>query len=88
MGSFLVSKEDVRNFFNVPVLRMQQGICFAYQAPPETLNKLVPPPLEVIAPVIIGFIQYFGGTSFGGPYLESVISTPCKFKNDHREICF
>ena len=29
MSSFLVSKEDVKNFFNVPRLNMQQGICFA-----------------------------------------------------------
>ncbi len=82
MSSFLVSKEDVKNFFNVPRLNMQQGICFAYSAPPEIIKKLVPPPLEAVAPVIIGYIQHFGGTSFGGPYLESVISTPCKYKND------
>ena len=82
MSSFLVSKDDVKNFGNVPTLRKQQGVYFVYAAPPEVLEKLAPPPLQIVAPVVIGYIVQFGGTSFGGPYMESFIGTPCKYKDD------
>lgn len=82
MSSFLVSKEDVKNFVNVPTLYKQQGIYFVYSAPPEVIAKIVPPPLEVIAPVVVGYIVQFGGTNFGGPYMESCIATPCRYKDD------
>lgn len=82
MSSFLVTPDDVKNFVNVPVLYKQQGIYFVYSAPPEVIHKIVPPPLEVVAPVVIGYIVQFGGTNFGGPYMESCIATPCKYRDD------
>ena len=82
MSSFLVSKQDVKNFVNVPTLYKQQGIYFTYSTPPEIISKIIPPPLEPVAPVVVGYIAQFGGTSFGGPYIESLICTPCKYKND------
>ena len=82
MSSFLVSSDDVKNFANIPLLYKQQGICFVYAAPPEIIKKIVPPPLEIVAPVIVGYIHFFGQTSFGGPYIESIMATPCKYKDD------
>jgi acetoacetate decarboxylase len=82
MSSFLVSEEEVKNFVNVPTLYKQQGVYFAYSAPPETIAKIVPPPLEPLAPVIIGYVVQFSETNFGGPYMESAVCTPCKYKDE------
>ncbi len=81
MGSFLVSKEDVKNFVYKPTLSNSQGIYFLYSAPPEVIKKIIPPPLTPAAPVVLGYILNFGTTTFGGPYMESMIATPCNYKD-------
>ncbi|WP_101772256.1 acetoacetate decarboxylase family protein [Peptostreptococcus faecalis] len=82
MSSFLVSEKDVKNFVNVPRLYGQKGIYFTYSAPPEVINKLIPPPLQATAPVIVGYIVQFTGTTFGGPYMESLLATPCTYNGE------
>lgn len=78
MSSFVVSKEDVKNFGNVPCVSDQEGIMFAYSAPEEVLQKILPPHLELVAPVICGYFIQIKQPNFGAPYMESVVYTLAK----------
>jgi len=51
-NSFLVSKEDVKNFVKSPLLKKRQGVWFVYEVELDILKRLVPPPLEILLPGI------------------------------------
>lgn len=78
MSSFVVTKEDVKNFANIPCVSDQEGIMFAYSAPEEVLKKILPPHLELVAPVICGYFIQIKRPNFGAPYMESVVYTVVK----------
>ena len=80
MSSFVVSKEDVKNFSNTPCLQNMRGIFYLYSAPPEAIRKILPPPLEFVAPVVVGYFTGFSNTTFGGPYVEFCIGTVASYK--------
>lgn len=80
MSSFVVSKADIKNFSNTPVLKNMRGIFYLYSAPPETVKHVIPAPLEYVAPVVVGYFTGFSNTTFGGPYVEFCIGTVASYK--------
>jgi acetoacetate decarboxylase len=78
-SSFLVSKDDVKNFNNVPHCDMMEGITFSYTIPEEVARKILPPPLELVSPMITGYVVQIKEPSFGGPYMESSVGIPAKY---------
>ncbi|MBO1306107.1 acetoacetate decarboxylase family protein [Enterococcus sp. 669A] len=75
MSSFVVSKEDVKNFVDAPCVSDQEGIMFVYAAPEEVLKSILPPHLTLVAPVICGYVVQIKSPNFGAPYMESVVYT-------------
>lgn len=55
MSSFRVSKEEVKKFGDTPTLNNMNGIFYLYATKEEVLKELLPPPLEFVAPVVIGY---------------------------------
>lgn len=80
MSSFRVSKEEVKKFGDTPTLNNMNGIFYLYATKEEVLKELLPPPLEFVAPVVIGYFVSFTNTTFGGPYMEFMISAPALYK--------
>jgi acetoacetate decarboxylase len=79
MASYLSSAADVKNFLNNPNMQEQNGVMFAYATDPKILAKLVPAPLEVVAPVVAGYVTYMGKPTFAKPYYEAVLYAMVKF---------
>lgn len=80
MSSFVVSKEDVKNFGMKPTLKNMSGIFYLYATTEEAVKNVLPPPLEFVAPAVIGYFVGFSHTTFGGPYTEFMIGTPASYK--------
>jgi acetoacetate decarboxylase len=70
MASFVASEEDVKNFLKSPSMNDQEGIGFAYATDEAILKKLIPAPLQLMAPVVCGYVVHMGKPTFGAPYLE------------------
>ncbi|WKY47826.1 acetoacetate decarboxylase family protein [Eubacteriaceae bacterium ES3] len=76
MASFFTSKEELKNIFNVPHIDEQEGVYFAYATDPEALRKVVPPQLNIAAPVVIGYIVNIEKPNFGERYMEFALGVP------------
>jgi acetoacetate decarboxylase len=79
MASYLSSAADIKKFLNNPDMQEQNGVMFAYATDPKILAKLVPAPLEVVAPVVAGYVTYMGKPTFAKPYYEAVFYAMVKF---------
>lgn len=73
MSSFKVSDQNVKDFLNLPSMNDQAGISFAYATDPEKLASLIPAPLKLVAPIVVGYVVHMGKPSFGAPYLEQTL---------------
>ncbi len=73
MSSFFANEEEIRNFLCRPNMKKQDGIMFAYVTSAEKLTELVPKPLKVVAPVIMGYVTHMGDPTFAAPYDEAVL---------------
>lgn len=81
MTSFVASEKDVNNFLSSPSMNDQTGITFAYATDPAVLAKLVPAPLKVVAPVVVGYVVNMGKPTFGAPYLEQTLYAMVSYKD-------
>ena len=73
MSSFVANEEEIRNFLCRPNMKKQDGIMFAYVTSAEKLAEVVPKPLKVVAPVIMGYVTHMGDPTFAAPYDEAVL---------------
>lgn len=80
MTSYVCSKEDVENFLNKPNMADQSGFLFAYESNLEDLQGLVPAPLEVKRPIVIGHIMHVEKPNFCEPYDEANLSILVSYK--------
>ena len=81
MTSYLTSQDAVRGFLDSPDMREQEGVMFAYAADAATLQRLVPAPLRVAAPVVAGYVTHMGNPSFARPYDEAVLYTMVAYQD-------
>ncbi len=77
MASFFTDKEIVKNIFDVPHIDQQEGVYFAYASDEEVLKKILPPQLNLVAPVVIGYAVDIKKPNFGDRYMEFAIGVPC-----------
>ncbi|MCB6203902.1 acetoacetate decarboxylase family protein [Extibacter muris] len=59
MSSFVVSKDKVKNFGMQPTLKNMSGIFYLYVTNEGAVKKVLPPPLEFVAPAVIGYYVRF-----------------------------
>lgn len=80
MGSLVVSQKDIQNFMPAMAMHEQQGISFAFSAPPEELRRFIPADMEIVAPFVTGYVGMIKGTTYSGPFTESGIGVPVRVK--------
>lgn len=80
MTSYVCSQEDVANFLNKPNMADQSGFLFAYESKLEDLQRLVPAPLEVKRPIVVGHIMHVEKPNFCEPYDEANLSILVSYK--------
>ncbi|MFK5676884.1 MULTISPECIES: acetoacetate decarboxylase family protein [unclassified Ligilactobacillus] len=81
MTSYLASQDAVKGFLDNPDMREQEGVMFAYAMDEATLQRLVPAPLQVIAPVVAGYVTHMGNPSFARSYDEAVLYTMVAYRD-------
>ncbi|WP_461215130.1 acetoacetate decarboxylase family protein [Lacticaseibacillus sp. GG6-2] len=81
MASYKASATDVKNFLNLPSMNDQGGLAFAYATDPAKLAALVPAPLKVVAPIVVGYVVHMGKPTFGAPYLEQTLYAMVSYKD-------
>ncbi|MCI1986141.1 MAG: acetoacetate decarboxylase family protein [Lactobacillus sp.] len=81
MASYKVSEENVKDFLNLPSMNDQGGISFAYATDPAKLASLIPAPLKLVAPIVVGYVVYMGKPTFGAPYLEQTLYALVSYKD-------
>lgn len=73
MSNFKVSQEAVDSFLDNPSMNDQTGITFAYATDPAALAALIPAPLKLAAPVVVGYVAEMGAPTFGPKYMEQTL---------------
>lgn len=81
MTSYVTDPKLIKQFLNRPSMDDQEGIAFAYATDPEMLAKLIPAPLKLVAPIIVGYVVHMGKPSFGAPYLEQTLYALVSYKD-------
>jgi acetoacetate decarboxylase len=57
-----------------------EGVNFVWAANPETIKKVLPPPLEMAAPLVVGYISNLDETNYGPSYNEAGVFIPVHYK--------
>ncbi len=78
-GSFVTSKEDVNNFFKKSKMADQEGVYVTWVTNPEAVKKVLPPPLEMVAPVVMAYIINIQKPTFCCRYTEAAIAIPATY---------
>jgi acetoacetate decarboxylase len=80
MNSYFCPKEDVENFLNQPNMADQNGFVFAYESDLKALQKIVPSPLTVKRPIVLGHVMHVEKPTFCEPYDEASLSVLVEYK--------
>lgn len=78
--SLIVNERDIQNFMAKTVMYEQEGISFCFSSPEEKLKKLVPAEMELLAPIVTGYVGMIKGSSYSGPFTESGLGVPVRVK--------
>ncbi|EED9866627.1 acetoacetate decarboxylase family protein [Escherichia coli] len=89
--SFIKTPEEVQYFLdfgkNGVNFDHQEGLYVAWLTKPEIVQKLVPPPLEPIAPIVVTYTSYFYETNFWKDYNEGALFIPVQYKGKKFSYC-
>lgn len=53
-----------------------EGVSLVWATNPETIKKILPPPLQMAAPLVIAYISNLDGTNYGPGYNEAGVFVP------------
>ncbi|MCX2455920.1 acetoacetate decarboxylase family protein [Lacticaseibacillus nasuensis] len=81
MTSYYASDSAVKQFLDNPSMNDQGGLAFAYGTDPAALAKLVPAPLKLAAPVVVGYVVKMNKPNFGPAYLEQTLYALVSYKD-------
>ena len=74
--SFKKTPEEIAYFKNNPiVMGDEEGLYFAYITDPEALANALPAGMEIVSPVVFGYVTHIRKPSFCIDYLEAAIMT-------------
>jgi acetoacetate decarboxylase len=57
-----------------------EGVSAAWATNPETIKRILPPPLQMAAPIVIAYISNLDGTNYAPGYNEAGIFVPVIYK--------
>jgi acetoacetate decarboxylase len=78
LASFRLSEEKAA-LNPYAIMGDQTALYFSYISDFATIAKMVPPPLEPIAPIVSGYIAHIGKPSFSEEYNEAMLGVLVKF---------
>ncbi|MFV0441016.1 MAG: acetoacetate decarboxylase family protein [Lachnospirales bacterium] len=78
-GSFLASTEDVKNLFKVSQMNNQEGIYVCWSTDPKVVKRILPPPLEMVGPVVFAYIINIQEATFCSRYTEGAMAIPATY---------
>lgn len=81
-GSFLKSQEEVNAFTHGGQMNRQEGIYLAWLSNPEVISKILPPPLQMVAPIVSAYIINIQEPNFTSHYLEACIAIPAAYNGE------
>lgn len=78
-GSFFTPVEDVDKFFEVAQMNKQEGVYLAWSTNPKAVRDILPPPLEMVGPVVFAYIINIEEPTFCSRYTEGAIAVPATY---------
>jgi acetoacetate decarboxylase len=75
-GSFFVPQEELKNFIRRSEMNTQEGLYISWMTKPEVVQKVLPPQLKMVAPIVSVYIVNIQEPTFTARYLEGAISIP------------
>lgn len=86
--SFVLSPEEYKESFGKGTVlgsgtRMDkvEGVTVVWASNPETIKKMLPPPLQMAAPIVIAYISNLDETNYGPSYNEAGLFVPVIYNN-------
>lgn len=76
-GSFFTPLEEAKNFFKESVMYDQEGIYVSWLTTPQVIQRILPPPMEPLAPIIFAYIINIQKPTFCSRYNEAAAAIPC-----------
>ncbi len=61
-------------------MEREEGIFVTWASDPAKVAAIIPPPLEMVAPVLTAYIVNVDGTNFGPTYREAALLVPASFE--------
>ena len=61
-------------------MEREEGIFVTWATDPAKVAAIIPPPLEMVAPVVTAYVVNIDGTNFGSAYREAALLVPVSFK--------
>lgn len=80
-GSFFTPVEEAQKFFKESVMNEQEGLYVSWLTDPKVVEKIVPPPLTPVAPIVTCYIINIQRPTFCSRYTEAAIAIPCTYEN-------
>lgn len=75
-GTFVTSKEDVKNFLGASKNNNQEGIYVCWRTSEEAIKRVLPPQLEMVTPIVSVYILNIQESTMCARYQECSISIP------------
>jgi Acetoacetate decarboxylase len=86
--SFKMSTEDIKSSkaAGTPIdtgliLNQEEGMFVSWLTKPEKVEKILPPPLKMLAPIATVYVANIQETNFGPAYLESCLIVPALYND-------
>ena len=76
-GSFFTPLDQAKNFFKESVMYDQEGIYVSWLTDPKVINRILPPPMVPVAPIITAYIINIQKPTFCSRYNEAACAIPC-----------
>lgn len=78
-GSFFSPQEDVDKFFKESKMNDQEGVYACWVTDPEAVKRILPPPLEMVGPVVMAYIINIQKATFASRYTEAAMAIPATY---------
>ncbi|MGI6548931.1 MAG: acetoacetate decarboxylase family protein [Syntrophomonadales bacterium] len=81
-GSFLWTPEKGNHLTKgYPEANFQEGLFFVWLTKPDIIERILPPPLKMVAPIVSVYIINIGQPSYTQQYREAGLSIPAKYED-------
>ena len=88
-GSFLWKPDKADHLSkSYPEANFQEGLFFAWLTKAEIIERILPPPLKMVAPIVAGYIINIGQPSYTQQYREAALAIPATYEGINGDYVF